>query len=270
MSDHPTDYCLILQGETSEMVYAVGTFPGPPQMPYNTYSNACNPGWRVHPSFTYVQNQWPNPSYQPYQPPKSSLESLVERLEQSQEKFQNRTKLHIHKLEKQMCQLAKTVGRLESQGKLPSQTITNPKENVGIPTPKPEQSPYDVQPLFPSRFIKEDKQGDEKGILDAFCKVEFNISLLEVIWKMPRYTHFLRELRANTRKLYMQEKVNLEEHVSGVLIQWLSPKLKDQGMFDIPRKIHKISLKEVLSWTKRKSGQSCSACSLKHVVELMM
>ncbi|KAL4387329.1 hypothetical protein GQ457_09G011520 [Hibiscus cannabinus] len=37
MPDHPTDYCPILQGETSEIVFTDGTFPGPAQIPYNPY-----------------------------------------------------------------------------------------------------------------------------------------------------------------------------------------------------------------------------------------
>ncbi|KAL4291573.1 hypothetical protein GQ457_14G021750 [Hibiscus cannabinus] len=72
---------------------------------------------------------------------------------------------------------------------------------------------------------------------------------------MPRYARFLKELYVNTRKLSRQEKVNLGEHVSAVLIQRFPPKLKDQSMFVIPRKIHRISLKEVLSWTKGKKSR---------------
>ncbi|KAL4318928.1 hypothetical protein GQ457_18G020700 [Hibiscus cannabinus] len=222
MPDHPTDYCPILQGETSEMVYAVGTFPTPPQMPYNTYSNAYNPRWRDHSNFSYAQNSWPNPTYQPYQPLKSSLESLVERLEQSQER------------------LTQSMSRLESCGKLE----TNPQENVSAmtlssgmvieqqsqenhdtkistsaieasdanseeegdattqkrnSTPRPIQSPHIVQPLFPPRLIKEDKHAEEKEVMDVFGKVKINIPLLEVIQKMPRYARFLEELCANTR-----------------------------------------------------------------------
>ncbi|KAK9006939.1 hypothetical protein V6N11_019269 [Hibiscus sabdariffa] len=37
-------------------------------------------------------------------------------------------------MEKQMSQFAKTLGRLESQGRLPSQTETNRKENVSAIT----------------------------------------------------------------------------------------------------------------------------------------
>ncbi|KAL4378617.1 hypothetical protein GQ457_02G043270 [Hibiscus cannabinus] len=119
-------------------------------------------------------------------------------------------------------------------------------------TPEPELPPYVVQPPLPSKFIKNNKQVQEKEILDVFRKVEINIPLLEVIRKAPRYAHFLKDLRTNKRKLPGHEKVNLGEHVSVVLTRRFPPKLKNQGMFATPRKIHKISLKEVLSWTKRK------------------
>ncbi|KAL4379544.1 hypothetical protein GQ457_02G029830 [Hibiscus cannabinus] len=243
--------------------------------------------------FSYEQNPWTYPTYQPYQSPKSSLEELLKRLEQSQEKFLDRTELHLSKLEEQMSRLEQAMGRLESQGKLPSQTEANPWENTSTITlrsgtvieqstqkkdgteesrsadevsdaklreeadatkqkrdsiPKPEQFPQVVQPPFPSRLIKEDKHVEKKEIMD----VEINLPLLEVIQKMPRYAHFLKELFANTRKLFGQENVNLGEHVYAVLTRRLPPKFKDQDMFAITHRIHKISLKEVLSWSKRK------------------
>jgi len=47
--------------------------------------------------------------------------------------FQQETRSSIHNLEKQMGQVASSVGKLEAQmnGKLPSQTL-NPKENVSV------------------------------------------------------------------------------------------------------------------------------------------
>ncbi|XP_017629135.1 uncharacterized protein LOC108472132 [Gossypium arboreum] len=121
MPDQPTDCCPTLQEGIGEQVNTVGSFSGPPQRLHNPHSNTYNPGWRDHPDFSYGQNQRSNQSYQPrppppqpYQPPKSSLESLVERLVQSQEKFQDRTESHLQEIDKQISQLAKTVGRLES------------------------------------------------------------------------------------------------------------------------------------------------------------
>ncbi|KAK8976403.1 hypothetical protein V6N11_013539 [Hibiscus sabdariffa] len=232
MTDHPTDCCPTLQEET---VNAVGNFPGPPQRPYNP---------------------------------------------------------HVLKLNRVtlMSQLAQTVGRLESSGKLPSQTETNHRENVSAitlrsgtiieqqaqkengakksirvdeantgsqeegdattqrrnSTPEPEQSPYAEPPPFPSRFIKKDKQAEEKEILDIFRKVEINIPLLEVIRKVPRYARFLKDLCTNKRKLFGHEKVNLGENVSAVLTRRLPPKLKDQGMFTIPCKIGKVNIKRAM------------------------
>ncbi|KAK9000790.1 hypothetical protein V6N11_081276 [Hibiscus sabdariffa] len=82
MTDHPTDGCLSLQDES---VNALGNFPGPPQRPYNPYSNSYNSGWRDHPNLSYA----PKPAYQPRPPqPQSSnkpyVEILLERFMQSQ------------------------------------------------------------------------------------------------------------------------------------------------------------------------------------------
>ncbi|XP_017613900.1 uncharacterized protein LOC108459044 [Gossypium arboreum] len=107
-------------------------------------------------------------------------------------------------------------------------------------------SPYATQPPFPSRFIKKDKQAEEKEILDVFQKVEINIPLLEVIRKVPRYAFFLKELCTNKRRLTGHEKVNLGEHVFAILTRQLPLKLKDQGMFAIPCKIGKVDIKRAM------------------------
>ncbi|KAK8628585.1 hypothetical protein V6N13_009172 [Hibiscus sabdariffa] len=74
------------------------------------------------------------PSRRVHEPPKSSLEELVKRLEQSLEKFQDRTKFNSQEIDKQISRLEQAVGYLESRGKLPSQTETNPRENVSAIT----------------------------------------------------------------------------------------------------------------------------------------
>ncbi|KAL4348713.1 hypothetical protein GQ457_17G011790 [Hibiscus cannabinus] len=134
---------------------------------YNPKANTYNPGWRDHPNFSYAQNPRPNqqfqsrpPIQQPYQPPKASLESIVERLALSQEKFQNRTEARLQELDNKMSQLAQAVGRLESQGKSTSQTEANPRENVSAIT---LQSGTVIEPT-PRKVVaaSNEKKGEEK------------------------------------------------------------------------------------------------------------
>ncbi|KAE8665021.1 ocs element-binding factor 1-like [Hibiscus syriacus] len=63
-----------------------------------------------------------------------SLEEIVKSLATNTQQFQQETRTSIQNLENQMSQLASSVSRLESQGKLPSQTIVNPKQNVSAIT----------------------------------------------------------------------------------------------------------------------------------------
>ncbi|KAL0386071.1 UNVERIFIED_CONTAM: hypothetical protein Sradi_3001400, partial [Sesamum radiatum] len=58
------------------------------------------------------------------------LEDIVKTLALSTQQFQQETRSSIQNLESQISQLASSVSRLESQGKLPSQTIINPKQNA--------------------------------------------------------------------------------------------------------------------------------------------
>ncbi|KAL4290098.1 hypothetical protein GQ457_14G026980 [Hibiscus cannabinus] len=208
-------------------------------------------------------------SYQQHyqQPQKTSLELIMENMAISQESMkgkmmekldasQEKSESRFQELEKQVSQLAQTVGRLESLG-IDEANDANLQEEGNATsqkysTPEPELSPYVVQPPLPSKFIKYNKQPQEKEILDVFRKVEINIPLIEVIRKLPRYAPFLKEFCANKRKFYGHEKVNRGDNIFAVFTRQLTSKLKNQGMFATPRKINRISLKEVLSWTKRK------------------
>ncbi|XP_019168030.1 PREDICTED: uncharacterized protein LOC109163779 [Ipomoea nil] len=181
-----------------------------------------------------------------------------------------------------MSQLASTVSRLESQGKLPSQTVVNPKENVSAITlrsekelPEPTQvrktpnrdeetekevhQPQDDQkpigehpktmviPLpFPSRLAKSKRNEEEKEILETFRKIEVNIPLLDAIKQIPRYAKFLKELCTNKRKLKGNEMVSMGESVSAILQKKLPPKCKNPGMFAIPCKIGNVKIERAM------------------------
>ncbi|KAL4347106.1 hypothetical protein GQ457_17G002860 [Hibiscus cannabinus] len=155
LTDHPTDGCPHLQDD--ETVNAIGSFPGPPQMPYDPYGDTYNLGWQDHPNFSYAQNPWMYPTYQPYQPQKSSLELMIENLainqgkiqdqiqnqiqdQMAQSQKQSRFHYRMQEIEKQVSLLAKTASRLESQiqEKFPSQTELDPEENVSVITLRSE------------------------------------------------------------------------------------------------------------------------------------
>ena len=66
--------------------------------------------------------------------PSTSLEAIVERLAVDVAKYQQRTDASIQELTNQVSKLSMTVNHLESQGKLPSQTELNPRQNVSAIT----------------------------------------------------------------------------------------------------------------------------------------
>ncbi|KAL0453964.1 UNVERIFIED_CONTAM: hypothetical protein Slati_1374500 [Sesamum latifolium] len=108
-SGHATDACPTLQEEPTMNANIIGGFFGPSQKGYEAFSNTYNPGWRDHPNLRYC-NQSQN-FQKPPPPPQSNLNS-----------------------ESQVSQLASSVSRLKSRGKLPSQTIINPKQNISAIT----------------------------------------------------------------------------------------------------------------------------------------
>ncbi|KAL2243646.1 UNVERIFIED_CONTAM: Retrovirus-related Pol polyprotein from transposon 17.6 [Sesamum indicum] len=187
--------------------------------------------------------------------------------------------------ESQISQLASSVGKLESQGKLPSQSVINPRQNASAITlrsgkelqehvkeddtkrghdakRKPEKEievqqeqtehevdhlkPLVTRPPFPERFTKAKKEEEEKEIFETFRKVEVNIPLLDAIKQIPRYAKFLKELCTSKGKLKGNERVSMGENVSAILQRKLPQKCKDPGTFSIPCKIGMIGIKKAM------------------------
>ncbi|KAL0405458.1 UNVERIFIED_CONTAM: hypothetical protein Slati_3859700 [Sesamum latifolium] len=142
-SGHATDACPTLHEEPTIHANAIGGSSGPSQREHDPFSNTYNPGWRDDPNLRY-SNQPQNFQRGPYQspppPPQSNsnsgmpLEDIVKTLALSTQQFQQETRSSIQNLESQVSQLASSLSHLESQGKLASQTIINPKQNVSAIT----------------------------------------------------------------------------------------------------------------------------------------
>ncbi|XP_023730543.2 uncharacterized protein LOC111878271 [Lactuca sativa] len=299
---HPTDMCPMLQ-EYVEPVQATG-FSSQQQGNFQPRSNPnwhqpnANfqprpPSYQPRPPF---QNQMHHqqsyqPHFQPTQPPHQSqfqpqnmhqgsstsgpgmsLEEIVKSLATSTQTFQNETKESIKTLEQKMTQLATSVSKLESQGKLPAQTEKNPKhsacaitlrngkeyegpkmieeeeemelekEDEKSKTPS-KQVPIEAKvtpPLFPSRLNKSKREREDNEIMEMFRKVEVNIPLIDAIKQVPRYAKFLKELCTSKKKLKWNETVKVGENVSAVLQKRLPQKCKDPGVFTVPCKLGNI------------------------------
>ncbi|XP_010247909.1 PREDICTED: uncharacterized protein LOC104590853 [Nelumbo nucifera] len=137
-----------------------------------------------------------------------------------------------------MGQMATAISRLKAQslGKLPSQMVVNPKENVSaiflrsgkeVETPAkaapasskqekekdiipnddeipkckfPPLSDYKLVPPFPHALAGSRKDEQFKDFCETFHRCEVNIPLLDAIKQVPRYDKFLKELCTHKRK----------------------------------------------------------------------
>ncbi|KAJ9145783.1 hypothetical protein P3X46_028123 [Hevea brasiliensis] len=204
-----------------------------------------------------------------------SLDENVKALANNTQQFQQETRNSIQNIERQIGQLASSVSKLKTQGsgKLPSQTVMNPRESASaillrsgkevdnqtphestkkkkqgekeseVPEvevntePKLNKVNNSILPPFPYRLAKTKKEEQEKEILETFRKVEVNIPLLDMIKQVPRYAKFLKELCTTKRKLRNNEMISVGENVSALIQQNLAPKCKDPGSFSIPCRI---------------------------------
>ncbi|XP_052619849.1 uncharacterized protein LOC128126140 [Lactuca sativa] len=184
---HPTDMCPQLQEEDYEEAKAMGGYSGANQRGYEQPRGDqrwnTNQGWGGNQQGNYQQNQshqyqprppfpqnQPRPPFQPQnfqprhpqQPPPQassssmSLEDIVKSLATSTQSFQQETKASIKRLEQKVSQLAQSVSKMESQGKLPSQTEKNPKHNACASTLRGGKS-YE-RPRMPDDEEEEEKE----------------------------------------------------------------------------------------------------------------
>ncbi|XP_052619833.1 uncharacterized protein LOC111889560 [Lactuca sativa] len=295
---HPTDICPQLQEEDYEEAKVMGGYSGSNQRGYEQprgdqrWSN--NQGWGGNQQGNYQPSQphqyqqrppFPSQNFQPRQPQhppqqsgssSMSLEDIVKSLTTSTQAFQQETKASIKNLEKQVSQLATSVGKLESQGKLPAQTETNPRHNVCAITlrggksydgpkvsvdqkeeeivveeatkeEKKEEKIIEKKPFiteskatpapFPERLKSTKKEREENEIMQMFKRVQINIPLLEAIKQVPRYARFLKDICVSKKKLKGNQVVTVGEHVSTVLQKRMPPKCKDPGVFTVPCKL---------------------------------
>ncbi|XP_068655796.1 uncharacterized protein [Aristolochia californica] len=197
----------------------------------------------------------------------TSLTSLVRQMDE--------TRASIQSLDNQMGQMATAISRLEAQnsGKLPSQTVVNPRENasaiilrigkeekevvgdrnipddVDVPKRKfPPHSDYKLVPPFPQALVDSRKDEQNKDLYETFCRCEVNIPLLDVIKQVPHYAKFLKELCTIKRKQKLKgcDKVRVGENVSTIIQRKLPAKCKDPGMFTIPCKLGNIIFEKAM------------------------
>ncbi|KAG8493239.1 hypothetical protein CXB51_010573 [Gossypium anomalum] len=109
--EHTTDACPCLYDDTMAHLDIVGNFLGPPQRRYDPYANTYNPRWRDHPNLTNVID-----------------------FQQQTLNFQRETKDFQQKTKASIRELTISIKKLNSQGKLSSQTEPNPRQHTNVVT----------------------------------------------------------------------------------------------------------------------------------------
>ncbi|XP_040369481.1 uncharacterized protein LOC112184819 [Rosa chinensis] len=209
MVGHVSDTCPSLMEQSGfEQANAVG-FQGQQRPKYDPFSNTYNAGWRDHPNFKWSNNDnvlqpqgsnytrppgfyqaRPQTSYQPppqQQAPSKSLEDLVASLANSQQSFQQKTDRSIENLERQVSQLANMIGQQHQQGKLPSQTVINPKggfENASVVTLRSGKEVLE-QPRGQKRVQRAMHNEEEQG--EATVAKEDNHECLDTLGQPPNH-----------------------------------------------------------------------------------
>nr|GFC02828.1 reverse transcriptase domain-containing protein [Tanacetum cinerariifolium] len=163
---------------------------------------------------------------------------------------------------------------MQSQGTLPGNTVTNPKEDlksittrsgVAYPRPKtpspskqgtkvtkdqvqtsssqivPVSAPMpNLKPSIPYHSRRENEkrrnQANEQieKYYEIFKEMSFEISFTDALILMPKFASTLKALIGNKEKLSEMARTTMNEHCSAVILNKLPKKLGDPGKFLIP------------------------------------
>ncbi|XP_027347997.1 uncharacterized protein LOC113859415 [Abrus precatorius] len=286
---HPNHECRATQEEYANVI---GNIP-----PYQNYNGMNNPGWRNYANQPWNNNQQPmqnntllgfQQASHPPPPPaekKSNLEELMTKsIQTSESRFQStetalrNQQASIHNLEIQLGQISRLLSE-RPQGSLPSNTETNPREQVNAVTlrsgrtlqekgkqetekdaveekdkcqeetvEKPPVVKEFIPPLpYPAR-LKKDKDDEQFGkFLSLFRQLHINLPFVDALAQMPKYAKFLKDLLSNKKKLEELATVTLNEECSAILQNKMPEKLKDPRSFTLPCLIGRLIVDRALA-----------------------
>nr|GEV21796.1 DNA-directed DNA polymerase [Tanacetum cinerariifolium] len=120
-------------------------------------------------------------------------------------------------------------------GTLPSNTITNPKEDLKVSVSMPNLKPSIP---YPSRHDNERRHDQANEQIEKFYEIfkdmSFEISFTDALILMPKFASTLKALIRNKEKLTKMARTLMNEHCSAVILNKLPRKLRDHGKFLIP------------------------------------
>nr|GEV49304.1 reverse transcriptase domain-containing protein [Tanacetum cinerariifolium] len=129
-------------------------------------------------------------------------------------------------------------------GTLPSNTITNPKENLKVEretevtkdtvSPTNNGSTKDVQPSVVQIKTPISNSEPVADPVVAPVYLDFSISFADALILMPKFGPTIKSLLTNKDKLFKLARTLVNEHCSAVLLKMLPEKLGDPGKFLIP------------------------------------
>nr|GFB39966.1 reverse transcriptase domain-containing protein [Tanacetum cinerariifolium] len=148
-------------------------------------------------------------------------------------------------------------------GTLPSNTITNPKEDLkGITTQSVETQVPNSEPVvalvvepveapvsalkpnpklsipYPSRLndqkLREKANDQMEKFFQIFQDLNFNIIFADALILMPKFSSTIKSLLTNKEKLFKLARTLLNDHCLSVLLKKLPEKLGEPGKFLIP------------------------------------
>nr|GFA15119.1 reverse transcriptase domain-containing protein [Tanacetum cinerariifolium] len=159
---------------------------------------------------------------------------------------QSRAKVVVAKcqnVQNQLANLTDMVSKLlnsntassSGSGTLPSNTITNPKEDLKVCAPIPNLKSSIPYPLRRDNERCHDQANEQiEKFYEIFKDMSFKISFTDALILMLKFASTLKALIGNKEKLSEMARTPINKHCSAVILNKLPRKLGDPGKFLIP------------------------------------
>ncbi|XP_048231759.1 uncharacterized protein LOC125370423 [Ricinus communis] len=106
---------------------------------------------------------------------------------------------------------------------------------------------YQPKIPYPARLKQAQVEQQFGKFLDIFKQLHINLPFVEVIFQMPRYAKFLKEILSNKRKFKDSACMTLNEECSAIFQNKLPEKRHDPRSFTIPCIIGNLSVNDALA-----------------------
>ncbi|GJT43569.1 reverse transcriptase domain-containing protein [Tanacetum coccineum] len=193
-----------------------------------------------------LANQMRPPDFENYV---KANDAVLKNVQNQGQNLQNQM-ANVTSLLTSLCDNFKNSVSTSNSGTLPSQTVTNPRQQINAITTRSETNSYPSKLPYPERMkVREnDKPSAQYSrFLKMFKQLRLEIGLKDALVEMPKFNKWLSSLLRNKEKLEEIAITTVNDECSAIIMNKVPKKLKDPVKFLIPCALQELNRTSALA-----------------------